>query len=173
MAIEIERKFLVADPTVLDGRSGTEIAQGYLPVAEPASVRVRLKRDATGASAFLTVKQGRNALARLEFEYGIPVADAEEMLEQLCGAARVRKTRYEIEHAGSLWEVDRFEAENAPLVLAEIELASEEAIFEPPPWLGVEVTEDPRMMNLALCRRPLAAWDEAERTALLDQERPC
>lgn len=171
--IEIERKFLVADPSVLDGRTGTLVAQGYLPVEAPSSVRVRLKRTEAGEAAFLTIKHGRNARARLEFEYPVPVADAEEMLEALCGADRVRKVRYEIEHAGHLWEVDRFEEANRPLVLAEIELASEDEAFERPPWLGAEVTEDPRLLNTNLCHRPFAHWPPEERATLLATEPPC
>jgi adenylate cyclase len=173
MAIEIERKFLVADASVLDGRTGRTIAQGYLPVEDPTSVRVRLQRRPTGAEAFLTIKKGRSALARLEYEYPVPVEDAEAMLETLCGGARVRKTRYEIEYAGRIWEVDRFDAENAPLVLAEIELEAEDAVFERPPWLGPEVTEDTRMTNVQLCRRPIQAWDETERIELFERETPC
>lgn len=165
--IEIERKFLVDDPSVLEGRSGTLIAQGYLPVAEPCSVRVRLARSIAGESAFLTIKRGRSTRARIEFEYPVPVADAEAMLAELCGAARVRKVRHEIEYAGHRWEVDRFEAENAPLVLAEIELEREDEPFERPPWLGPEVTEDLRLLNSNLCRRPFSHWPAEERARLL------
>lgn len=169
--IEIERKFLVTDPTLLDGRRGAVIAQGYLPVREPSSVRVRLKHTDTGDEAFLTIKHGRNARARLEFEYPVPMADAETMLAELCGEARIRKVRHEIDYAGHRWEVDRFEAENAPLVLAEIELGSEDEHFERPPWLGAEVTDDPRLLNVSLCRHPLARWPAEERERLL--ERTC
>ena len=171
--IEIERKFLVADPSVLDGLDGTLIAQGYLPVASPTSVRVRLKRSPAGEQAFLTIKHGRSARMRLEFEYPVPVVDAEAMLAELCGEARVRKTRHEIMFAGHLWEVDRFEAENAPLVLAEIELEHEDEAFERPPWLGAEVTDDPRLLNVNLCRRPFGHWPREERERLLTMESSC
>lgn len=165
--IEIERKFLVADATVLDGRRGALIAQGYLPVEEPCSVRVRLKQSDAGEAAYLTIKRGRNARSRLEFEYPVPLADAESMLAELCGEARIRKVRFEIDHAGHCWEVDRFEAENAPLVIAEIELGSEDEAFERPPWLGAEVTDDARLLNLNLCRHPFARWPAEERERLL------
>ena len=173
MATEIERKFMVSDASILDGLEGTVIAQGYLPVAAPTSVRVRLAGGGASARAFLTIKQGRSALARAEFEYPVPVADAEAMLDLMCGEARVRKVRFEIEFAGRLWEVDRFEAENAPLVMAEIELEAEDAPFERPPWVGAEMTADPRLLNVNLCRHPLAQWTTTERIALLGGDSQC
>lgn len=172
MADEFERKFLVRDPSIVDGRPCVHMEQGYLPVAAPTSVRVRLTEDDTGGRAFLTIKQGRSARHRLEFEYQIPLADARELLAGPCGEARVRKARYRIEHAGRIWEVDRFEDANAPLVMAEIELPAADTSFERPPWVGAELTDDPRLLNVNLCRHPLAAWPAAERDALLGRTAP-
>ncbi|HSG88486.1 MAG TPA: CYTH domain-containing protein [Pseudomonadales bacterium] len=172
MADEFERKFLVTDPAIVTGLAGERMEQGYLPVAAPTSVRVRLTDDGNQARAFLTIKEGRSARHRLEFEYPIPVADAEALLASSCGTARVCKTRYRIEHAGEVWEVDRFADANAPLMLAELELAAADARFETPPWVGVEVTDDVRLLNVNLCRHPLADWPAAERDALLDRHRP-
>ena len=132
MALEIERRFLVADPSIPEGRPGTTIARGHHPVA-----------------------------------------DAEAMLAGLCGAARIRRVRQAIEHAGRVREVDRFEAENAPLVLAEIELESEDAEFARPPRVGTEVTEDRRLLDTNRCRYPLAAWSADERRRLLSRETSC
>ena len=170
MATEIERKFLVTDPSVLEGRSGIPMEQGYLPVEDPVSVRVRLSGSDDGDSAFLTIKQGRSARRRLEFEYPIPSADARALLAATCGEARVRKTRYRVPWAGHDWEVDRFEDENAPLLLAEVELEDEASAVELPPWVGREVTDDVRLTNVRLCRMPLARWPAAERRALLGEE---
>lgn len=173
MAVEIERRFLVADASVLeeaggpDRPAGARLEQGYLPVEAPASVRVRLTDDGRTRRAWLTIKHGRSARRRLEFEYEIPVADAEEMLVELCGTQRVRKQRHTLEHRGARWELDRFEGDNAPLLLAEIELPDENAPFDRPPWLGAEVTDDVRLANVNLCARPLAQWPTAERDALL------
>lgn len=170
MAIEIERKFLVTDPSILDGRTGRRMAQGYLPVEVPASVRVRIVEDEKGTEARLTLKHGHSAAVRSEFEYPVPVTDAEAMLETLCGKARVRKHRYLVPHGAHVWEVDRFESENAPLLLAEIELDTLEDDFARPPWLGREVTDDVRFLNSHLCRHPLATWPAAERDAALSPE---
>jgi CYTH domain-containing protein len=171
MATEIERRFLVTDPSVLEGRRGTRLEQGYLPVEAPASVRVRLAEGDAERRAFLTIKQGTSARRRLEFEYPIPLADARELLAATCGAARIRKTRYRVPWAGRAWEVDRFEDENAPLLLAEVELEDEAAPVELPPWVGREVTDDARLTNVRLCRTPLARWPAAERRALLGDRR--
>lgn len=173
MATEIERKFLISDPSVLEGRTGRRLAQGYLPVSAPASVRIRIIEDENGTEARLTLKQGHSAAVRSEFEYPIPVSEAEVMLEVLCGEARVFKQRYVVTHACHTWEIDSFEADNAPLLLAEIELDTLDEDFVRPPWLGREVTDDVRFLNSHLCRHPLASWPNAERAAILSPEPPC
>lgn len=150
MGIEIERKFLVAGEgwRALARRPGTAMRQGYLAAGGPAlpSVRIRI----AGPAAFLTVK-GPGGKVRAEFEYPIPVADAEGMLA-LSPLAVLAKTRWEVEHDGHLWTVDEFHAPASlhGLVLAEVELASEEVDPPLPGWVGAEVTDDPRYTNAAL-----------------------
>ena len=118
------------------------------------TVRVRV----AGERAFLTIKGPAAAGARDEYEYPIPVADAEEMLERLCAGGRVEKLRHRVPHAGRVWEVDEFAGENAPLVVAEVELDRIDAAVALPPWVGPEVTDDPRYTNAALARRPYSRW---------------
>jgi adenylate cyclase len=149
MGIEIERKFLVAD----DGwralaRRPTAMRQGYLAAGGPTAPGVRIR--IAGAAAFLTVK-GPGGKVRAEFEYAIPVADAEAMLA-LSPLAVLAKTRWEVEHEGHLWTVDEFHAPASlqGLVLAEVELAAEDVDPPLPGWVGAEVTEDPRFTNAAL-----------------------
>ena len=155
MAIEIERKFLLRD----DGwraaaDAGTRMRQGYLASDPAASVRVRLAGD----RAWLNIKSASTPVRRLEYEYPIPLADAEQMLERLCAGHRVDKTRYQVRHAGHLWEIDVFEGDNAGLVVAEIELGHEDEAFERPPWLGEEVSHDPRYYNMNLATHPFSRW---------------
>ena len=155
MGIEIERKFLVVGD---DWRAAPAVpyAQGYLNRDKRRTVRVRIVQG----DAWLTVK-GQNAGAtRAEFEYAIPVADAEQLLA-LCDGPLVRKTRRKIEHAGHVWEIDEFQGDNAGLVVAEIELPAEDAPFERPPWLGAEVTHDARYFNSSLAAAPFSTWPES------------
>jgi adenylate cyclase len=142
MGTEIERKFLVADPTVVEGRVGAAVRQGYLSRAKERTVRVRRADD----RAWLTVKGANVGARRGEWEYEIPVADADELL-RLCDGAVVEKTRYAIEAGGHTWEVDVFGGAHAGLVLAEVELDDEREAVELPAWLGAEVTGDPRYYN--------------------------
>lgn len=157
MGLEIERKFLVADATWRDRTRGpgTRLRQGYLAFGNGhgPTVRVRL----AGAEAFLTVK-GPGLLVRAEFEYAVPRADAEAMLDALCARPVVEKTRHEVLHEGALWTVDEFDGHLTGLVLAEIELDSPERAVALPAWLGREVTGDPRYANgsLALAGGPPA-----------------
>ena len=155
MGIEIERKFLVVGD---DWRQAPAVpyAQGYLNRDKQRTVRVRIVQDA----AWLTVKGVSVGATRAEFEYPIPVADAEQLLA-LCDGPIVRKTRRVIEHAGAKWEIDEFQGDNAGLVVAEIELAAEDAPFERPAWLGAEVTHDPRYFNSNLAAAPFSSWPEA------------
>lgn len=153
MGREIERKFLVRNDAWRSGDpEGQQLRQGYL-VAEPdRSVRVRV-RDA--AAAMITVKGASRGAVRAEFEYPIPLDDAEQILASLCIEPLIEKTRYRVDHAGHTWEIDCFHGANHGLVVAEIELASESEPFERPDWLGPEVTDDPRYLNANLVRNPL------------------
>lgn len=167
MGIERERRFLVVGDAWRDGARGERICQGYLTTARFPTVRVRVREG----RAFLTVKGETQGTARSEFEYPIPLADAEEMLQRLCLDRIVDKTRYVVECAGFAWEVDEFAGGNAGLVLAEIELESdaelERAVSAAPAWLGAEVTSDGRLANASLAMTPLEKWSNADRAALL------
>jgi len=155
MAVEIERKFLVANQAWREQISqSTRIAQGYLCTDPERTVRVRTK----GEAAFLTVK-GKNAgISRAEFEYAIPVEDALEML-QLCPNV-LDKTRHLVDIDGHTFEVDEFHGANAGLIVAELELASEEATYPQPAWLGAEVSGDARYYNSALSENPFSEWTQ-------------
>lgn len=169
MAIEIERKFLPSNDAWRAAAYKTvAMAQGYLndigmvdSGAMQASVRVRIEGDA----AFLNIKSRELGARRQEFEYAIPLADAQALLA-LCVGGRIEKTRHYVEHLGHLWEVDEFFGDNAGLVVAEIELDSEHEVFAKPGWAGVEATHAPRYYNLALASHPYSQWREDERLAL-------
>jgi CYTH domain-containing protein len=152
MATEIERKFLVRSHDWKTGK-GTRLAQGYLSREAGCTVRVRMAED----HAYLTIKGRPQGISRLEFEYEIPVAEAEQLLK-LCDGLVVEKTRFEVTYAGVMWEVDEFHGANAGLVVAEVELETEEQAFERPPWLGDEVTSDFRYANSALAKHPYSKW---------------
>lgn len=154
MATEIERKFLVRGEAWKAEREGVRYRQGYLAVQERTSVRIRLG----GGKAVLTVKAGESALARHEFEYSIPPEDAAQLLGPLCAGGIVEKTRYRVPFAGMTWEVDVFHGANNGLILAEIELEDAGQAFEKPPWVGEEVTEDPRYTNAHLAAHPWNTW---------------
>jgi adenylate cyclase len=161
MPNETEKKFLLSDDfETPDG--GRQIRQGYLNRAKERTVRVRTVDDA----AFLTVKglpvEGTNP----EYEYSIPLAEANEMLEGLCERPLIEKTRYEIDHEGSTWEVDVFHGENEGLAFAEIELEKADQAFDKPPWIGEEVTGNPRYFNSRLSEMPFREWNEAYRVIL-------
>ena len=153
MAIEIERKFLLRDTSFLENLPGERICQGYLSDTAGATVRVRL----IGEQGFLTVKGRSQGISRSEFEYPIPATDAEQLLA-MCSAGRIDKIRYRVPHGGHLWEVDVFSGANQGLVVAEIELASEDQPFSRPDWLGREVSHDPRYFNSQLSREPFSSW---------------
>lgn len=155
MALEIERKFLVSnDLWRKEVISCSRISQGYLTAAG-TTVRVRL-RD---GSAFLTIKGKACGLTRSEFEYPIPVDDAEEMLNTLSLDPPVEKIRYIVPAGNDLfWEIDEYLGANAPLFTAELEIPDENTVFALPPWLGEEISGDSRYTNRALSRRPYSQW---------------
>lgn len=154
MSVEIERKFLVADASVVQGHPGERLVQAYIAATDRATVRVRI----AGEQAWLTLKGATKGISRRELEYPVPVADAEICLAELCGDGVVSKTRYRIPYAGHVWEVDVFDGANAGLVLAEIELSSDDEVFEHPPWVGEEVSGDPRYFNSHLAEHPFSLW---------------
>jgi adenylate cyclase len=126
-----------------------------------ASVRVRVAGD----EAWLNVKGGGLVASRAEYEYPIPLADAEELLATLCERPLVEKMRHWVPYAGFTWEIDEFHGDNAGLVVAELELDHEAQEFARPDWLGDEVTALARYYNVNLVKHPYSAWDESERSA--------
>ena len=154
MGTEIERKFLLRDDSWKAGAAGKRYRQGYLSAEVERNVRIRIAGD----RAFLTVKGRAQGITRLEFEYDVPLADAERMLDELCLKPLIEKTRYVLVHRGMTWEIDEFAGDNAGLVVAEIELDEEAQEIEFPRWVGREVTDDPRYLNANLVEKPYTTW---------------
>ena len=154
MGIEIERKFLVEGDRWRDLGRGTAFRQGYLSTVKERTVRVRV----VGDQGTFTIKGVTVGATRAEYEYPIPVSDAQEMLDGLCQQPIVEKTRHVIEHEGLAWEVDEFEGVNAGLIVAEVELDTEDQEIELPDWVGEEVTGDPRYFNANLITHPYSTW---------------
>ena len=155
MAQEIERKFLVTKEFKHEAVSFTRISQGYLSSVPERIVRVRINGD----KGYLTIKgvSGSSGISRFEWEKGIPVDDPRELLA-LCEPVIIDKTRYLIPAGEFTFEVDEFYGENKGLLMAEIELNSEDDIFEKPEWLGMEVTGDKRYYNSHLAKHPFMQW---------------
>lgn len=158
MGTEIEHKFLVANDGWRGLVEGKRLTQGYLCRDTDRSVRVRIK----GEQAWLTIKGRSEGAKRAEFEYAVPVEDAQAMLG-LCTGVVIDKTRYAIPMGPHTWEVDEFHGRNAGLLVAEIELGAEGEAFERPAWLGAEVTHETRYFNANLADRPYDVWTDAER----------
>lgn len=157
MALEIERKFLVKSSAWRErAESPVLMRQGYLSTDSRCSIRVRIAGD----RAWLNLKAKRSGMTRLEFEYPIPRDEAEQILAELCEGAPIEKYRYELAHEGHVWEIDEFLGANAGLIVAEIELTSEQETFERPSWLGEEVTHDERYYNFNLAQRPFTSWPQ-------------
>jgi adenylate cyclase len=160
MAIEIERKFRVLnDRWRAAVHSSTLLRQGYLANTARASIRVRL----AGEEAWLSVKAMTRGRSRAEYEVAIAPQDANEMLRHLCEGGLIEKWRHLVEHAGNEWEIDEFRGENTGLVIAELELDSEDQSFAQPEWLGAEVTNDERYYNFRLAQQPYRLWPESLR----------
>jgi adenylate cyclase len=155
MALEIERKFLIcSDEWRIQVTRRELLRQGYLSSGSQCSIRARV----AGEQAWLNLKARRSGMTRLEFEYPIPVADANEILNELAQGPILEKYRHLIPAGEYVWEVDEFLGANAGLIVAEIELPSENAQFERPSWLGKEVTEDERYYNFNLAQKPYGEW---------------
>ena len=156
MTVEIERRFLIendkwhqyADEPLL-------LKQAYLSVEKERTVRVRI----VGQRAWLTLKGYISELSRSEFEYEIPLADAEKMMETMC-PFKMEKYRYRVEFEGFVYEIDEYFGDNAPLIVAEIELPSEDTEFPKPSWLGKEITADGKFTNAYLSKHPYSSWTE-------------
>ncbi|MEJ2056969.1 MAG: CYTH domain-containing protein, partial [Desulfofustis sp.] len=154
MGIEIERKFLLTGTSWKHLAPGTSYRQGYLNSTKERTVRVRTIDD----KGFLTIKGISVGATRVEYEYEIPAVDAKKLLDDLCEKPIIEKSRYKITHAGFVWEIDEFFGENEGLVVAEIELESEDQTFAKPEWVGEEVTGDPRYFNSNLIKNPFTKW---------------
>lgn len=154
MGLEIERKFLLANNKWRkNANSGNSIKQGYLNSHIERTVRVRVTKN----KSTLNVKGKTAKTTRLEYEYEIPLLEAEQLLE-LCEKPIIEKTRYEIVENGNLWEVDEFEGDNSGLIIAEIELESEDQEVILPQWIGEEVSDDTRYYNSSLMKHPFKDW---------------
>ncbi len=154
MAQEIERKFLVQHETWRTLAEGRYYCQGYIPTQGKQTVRVRI----IGEQGYLTLKGPTAGLSRLEFEYDIPLVDAQTMLRELCQTPLIEKYRYRIPLDDVVWEVDDFLGENQGLILAEVELTHAEQRVVVPSWIGEEVTGDPRYYNSNLVKHPFKDW---------------
>jgi CYTH domain-containing protein len=154
MGEEIERKFLVLGDLWRETAEGTRYRQGFLSTEPERTVRVRV----AGPRGSITVKGKNVGARRAEFEYEIPMADAEQMLDTLCKRPLIEKVRYTLAIGPHTWEIDVFEGDNAGLVVAEIELSREDEAFEKPDWVGNEVTDDPRYFNSNLVANPYRTW---------------
>jgi adenylate cyclase len=154
MGIEIERKFLVQGDAWRAAGRPVLLRQGYLCSHPERVVRVRIEDGA----ARMTIKGRSVGASRGEWEYPIPLADAEVFLEQLCEQPIIEKYRRRVEAGALVWEVDEFLGVNAGLVVAEIELDHEDQVFAKPDWVGAEVTHDARYFNSNLIRHPYSRW---------------
>ncbi len=154
MAKEIERKFLITGDAWRELAKGTAYRQGYLSTVKERTVRVRTIDD----KGFLTIKGITVGATRAEYEYEIPAADANEMLDDLCEQPIIEKNRYKVPLGGFIWEIDEFGGVNDGLIVAEIELESEDQAFDKPDWVGEEVTGDPRYFNSNLIANPFTTW---------------
>ncbi len=154
MGVEIERKFLLAGDAWRSLGEPVLLRQGYLSSDKARVVRVRTE----GGEGTLTIKGPSTGATRGEWEYPIPLADANELLDTLCEQPLIEKYRRRIAFAGKVWEVDEFLGENAGLAFAEIELADENEAFDKPDWIGADVTADRRYYNANLIRHPFSRW---------------
>ena len=157
MATEIERKYLLVNDSWRDEvDSSCHYAQGYLSSSKRVSVRVRT----SGEQAYLNLKSATLGISRTEYEYEIPLSDADEMLANLCDGPLIEKVRFFVKRGDHTWEIDVFEGDNAGLVVAEIELQAEDESFELPDWIGAEVSDDPRYYNVCLVTHPYCEWTD-------------
>ncbi|MEM9217334.1 MAG: CYTH domain-containing protein [Cyanobacteria bacterium P01_F01_bin.150] len=157
MGVEIERKFLVVGDGWRQGAVGVSYRQGYIHTQGQATVRVRI----AGQTGYLTLKGPTQNLSRLEFEYAIPVTDANQLLLELCNRPLIEKIRYRVFYREMQWEVDEFRGDNEGLILAEVELSKADQAIDYPPWIGQEVSYDARYFNANLAQYPFSTWNKA------------
>ena len=163
MKIEIERKFRVAgDEWRAIADAGLFCEQGYIS-SGPDQITVRVRR--IGDRGFLTLKGVAEGISRSELEYEIPVVEAEYMLENFCADRIVSKTRFLVGIGGFTWEIDEFSGKNQGLIIAEIELESEDQVFPVPDWLGEDVSLDFRYTNASLAVSPFVEWENSSKSS--------
>jgi adenylate cyclase len=163
MAYEIERKFLLtSDAWRKQVQKTLHIKQAYLCNTDKASLRVRTSDD----KAFISSKTMTRNIRRHEFEYAIPLHDAEFMIEFMCQGSPVIKQRHLVPVGAHVWEIDEFAGDNQGLIVAEIELAHEEEYFDRPDWLGLEVSGDERYFNMMLVKSPYKSWTTRSKNGL-------
>jgi len=153
MPVEIERKFLVTSDDWRAGSVSAPMVQGYLSRDPDRIVRVRL----CGDQAFMTVKGRLKGITRAEIEFPVPMETGSDLLA-LCLAPTIHKTRHKVTVGSHTWEIDEFHGASAGLVVAEIELSSEDEVFLKPSWIGLEVSYDHRYTNSHLSEHPFSTW---------------
>jgi len=156
MKKEIERKFIVLDKSYKDLGGYKYCIQGYIPSTNEPLIRIRT----IGNKSYLTMKSDVNGITRLEYEYQIPNQDAKDLLELFCKESIVEKNRYTIYYKSTLWEVDEFLGKNNGLVVAEVELESEDQPYDKPEWIGEEVSIDKKYYNYNLSTKPYKEWNK-------------
>jgi adenylate cyclase len=154
MGVEIERKFLVTGDAWRQLGEPALLRQGYLSTDPARTVRVRVENG----QGVLTIKGKSSGATRGEWEYPIPLDDAAELLDTLCGKPLVEKFRTRVTVGNHVWEVDEFLGANKGLLVAEIELAAEDEMFLLPEWVGAEVTGEARYYNASLIKLPYLQW---------------
>jgi len=152
---EIERKFLIAsDDWRAEATDSVEMTQGYIAETGSCSIRVRIAGD----RAWLNLKEIRLGARRGEFEYEVPAEEGRDMLRLFCDGDLIEKTRHRVRHGDHLWEIDEFAGSNLGLIVAEVELGSEDESVDLPAWVGEEVTDDSRYYNIKLVESPYSGW---------------
>ena len=154
MAIEIERKFLIKHIPLNRVKYSHHIKQGYIVNDSQKVIRVRKKEN----QYYLTIKGNTIGISRSEFEYTIPKNDAENLFDQFCLSGTIEKTRHYVENKDHLWEIDEFHGRNDGLIVAEIELDSEDEFFDIPNWVDQEVTSEKKYYNMNLLKNPYITW---------------
>lgn len=153
MPLEIERKFLVIGSPWTNWGAGKLLRQGYLSRSKSAVTRIRIDSEV----GYFTIKGKTVGISRVEYEYEIPLEDAQSLL-LLCEGHIIEKKRWKVPHGKHVWDFDVFEGVNQGLVIAEIELSDPDELFDKPSWLGEEVSHDPRFFNASLAQKPWSEW---------------
>lgn len=154
---EIEYKFLVSARDYQKGLRPLHVIQAYILIEKDAHLRVRIE---DGKRAYLSLKKHISGISRWEYEYDIPVAEAREIIRNFAADRIVEKRRYFSVYAGKRWDVDEYSGANKGLITAEIELKSEDEPFEKPPWLGADISNDSRYLNVNLATHPFSMWND-------------